>query len=200
MPKKVEPAYNLGSNLGPITFTKFTDLATETPLTEGYGYKTRAASGLSGCGALVLQFEFFVIDQPDKAIGKLVALVGARLECNGETIFDVTYDPSSHPPEIIEIANNGLAFRRQDLRAQQRPAARYVAGDQRMVCFIEQEPAPKVEVNAEVASAIGLFPRDNGGPSGSLKRSAHDLSPAYLPPWIGGEIRPFYSKAEFTNG
>ena len=38
--KKVDPAWNLGSNLGPFTFRRFTDLAMERPLTEGYGYGT----------------------------------------------------------------------------------------------------------------------------------------------------------------
>ena len=37
-PKNVELTWNLGSNLRSITFGRFTDLATETPLAEGYGY------------------------------------------------------------------------------------------------------------------------------------------------------------------
>ena len=38
--KKVDLAWNLGSNLRSITFGRFTDLATETPLAEGCGYGT----------------------------------------------------------------------------------------------------------------------------------------------------------------
>ena len=38
--KKVDLAWNLGSNLRSITFGRFTDLAKETPLTKGYGYGT----------------------------------------------------------------------------------------------------------------------------------------------------------------